>query len=124
MKKIFIPFLVLIIISCSEPVKLSVYNVTINYDELNSVGSGFILKTRTDTIHSLNDSTAYAKALFKAEAQARGLRAYKASAKVHYFQVSDSLENSLGQKLGLLKIEEINKRMTVISQETKEKFLY
>ena len=126
MRIILIPLFAILLLSCSEPEKLSVYNVTINYDELSLLGNGFSITTKTDTIHSLNDSTAYIRALINAESRMRGIKAYSkiGDAKVYYFQVSDSLGISLGSKLGPLKIEEINKRMTIIDQEIKEKFLY
>lgn len=76
MKKTIFPVLALILLGCSEPRKLSVYNVSINYDELNTLGSGYSATTQTDTIHSLNDSTAYVKTLMMAEARQRGIDAY------------------------------------------------
>lgn len=128
MKKTIFPFLALILLGCSEPQKLSVYNVSINYDELNTLGSGYSMTTKTDTIHSLNDSTAYVKALFMAEGRQRAVDAYSKTrlgeAKVYFFFVEDSLGNNLGSKLGILKIEEINSRLSSISETTKEKYLY
>ncbi|MFL0685367.1 MAG: hypothetical protein ACJLTB_19520 [Algoriphagus aquaeductus] len=128
MKKILFPFVTLILLSCAEPEKLSVYNVSINYDELNTLGSGYSVTTKTDTIHSLNDSTAYVKALMMAEARQRGIDAYSKTrlgeANVYFFFVEDSLGNNLGSKLGIVKIEEINSRLSIISEITKKKYLY
>lgn len=121
-------FLFLLFVGCSEPQKHSIYDVTINYDELNLTGSGYESKTKTDTIHSINDSTAYVKALFMASARASANEAYSKTrlgeAKIYFFSISDSLGNSLGKKLGVLKIEEINQRISVVDQDIKDKFLF
>lgn len=120
--------LIFSLISCSEPKKLSVYTVYINYDEINSTGSRYSIETKIDTIHSLNDSTAYVKAIFMAEARQRANNAYSKTrlgeAKVYYFFAEDSLGNNLGDKLGVLKIDEINSRLLIISDESKGKYLY
>lgn len=128
MKKAILILSAIIFYGCSQPRKLSVYNVSVNYDDLNTLGSGYTVTTKTDTIHSLNDSTAYVKALMMAEGRQRAVDAYSKTrlgeAKVYFFFVEDSLGNNLGSKLGILKIEEINSRLSSISEETKEKYLY
>jgi hypothetical protein len=127
MKKIFISLFALLTMSCSKPEKLSVYRITTNYDEISLLRGVYTPATKTDTIHSLNDSTAYLKALINTDAQ---IRTYKqlssklGEGKVYYFQITDSLGFSLGKKLGPLKIEEINKMTKVVSQEAKDKFLF
>lgn len=128
MKKIIFSLFVLIFFCCSEPERLSVYNVSINFDELNLTGSGYAITTKTDTIHSLNDSAAYVKALFMAQGRAKANQVLSKTrlgeAKVYFFSVSDSLDNSLGEKLGVLKIEEINEKISVVDKEIKDKFLF
>jgi|GEM_PF-3101605 len=124
--------LLIVIFGCSNPQKVPVYNVyhvSINQDELNNTLSGYINTTKKDTIHSLNDSMAYGKALFMAGGTVKALRGFSNSklgkAKVYYFAITDSLGISLGEKLGVLKIEEINERVsTIVDQETKDKFVY
>ncbi len=127
MKRCFFILLVSIC-GCSNPQKPNVYNVSVSYDELNISGNGYNSTTKRDTIHSRNDSLAYVKALITAGGYARAMDVMSAKgpgkAQVHYFAVSDSLGISLGEKLGVLKIEEINERVTVIDQEIKDKFLF
>lgn len=95
---------------------------------MNLTGSGYTVTTKTDTIHSISDSAAYVKALFMAYSRVKANQAFEKTrlgeGKVYFFAVSDSLDISLGEKLGVLKIEEINKGISVVDQETKDKFLF
>lgn len=117
----------ILLMNCSNPVKLYPYNITISYGDINRIGSGYEIVEKTDTVMVENDSAAYIKGLFtlagRSEAQKALNKTRLGKAEVYYFSVHDSLGESVGNKLGISKIDSINNTNTA-TESIKDKFKY
>lgn len=123
-------FFMLVFLSCENTTKLYPYNYTLQYDELNSQGNGYRIATKTDTVMAPNDMAAYKKVLMAVEGRriASKMVSQKIigdTAHIYLFTVSDSLGNSVPNRLGSIVIDSINAEVSgVISDYVINKLLY